>query len=472
MKLLKWIALLLFTECFFYKGANFGPSFQVGFAVTLDRLVFIIILLLAVWSLMCGKLQLSGLGKVGGYMLLFTLVCTVSNAVMGRGAVDYYRLFDFNYNPFIIFILAKSIPHSHKKLEFVSFAFLAVGAYLAINGMFERYGPHALVWPRYILDPTIGIQWERTRGSFASSEQLGSALIVTFLFYALYSVRAEGERNPKDWNSSFLLLYGILKRSWAYLMTAVTVVCIYATNQRAAWVAFALCLGLLAITKTHIRRAARTFLALGLLVFLSGAASHLSIWDHTLFSKRQQTVKERWVNNLTTLEMGKANPLFGVGYGNFKTDWPKYFLEIDPEVSDLSDGNHNTFLGLFAEVGLVGLIPYLLILCHMFRVGLRVYGNGEGFEREFALVFLLAAISYVIGANFSDYRNAQFCNTTLFLLFGTVAGIEAHMTLTTHRSGVSQAVSVRRMRPGLTSTTPRTPEGNMSPSEPYGRASL
>ena len=51
--------------------------------------------------------------------------------------------------------------------------------------------------------------------------------------------------------------------------------------------------------------------------------------------------------------------------------------------------------------------------------------KAEGLEREFALVFLLAALSYVVGANFSDYRNAQFCNTTIFLLFGAVAGIEA-----------------------------------------------
>ena len=425
MKLLKWIGLLLCTECFLYKGTNLGPSLQMGLTVTPDRLVFIIILLLAVWSLICRDLQFSGLGKVGGYMLLFTLISTVSNAVTGRGADVYHHLFDFNYNPFIIFILAKSIPHSHKKLESLSLAFLAVGAYLAINGIFERFGPHALVWPQYILDPTVGIQFERTRGSFASSEALGGALVVTFLFYALYTTRVKGGK-----------LY------WAYLMTTVTAVIIYATNQRSAWVGFALCLGLLTIAKTKMRRLARIFVAVGLLVFISGVATHLSIWEkQTLFSKRQQTVKERWVDNLTTWNMGMAHPIFGVGFGNFKLLWPKYFEEIDPEVRDLTDGNHNTFLGLFAEVGLVGLIPYLLILYHMFRVGLRVYGTGEGFEREFALLFLLAAITYVIGANFSDYRHGQFANTTLFLLFGTVARIEEHMTLSTHPLGASHPVS-------------------------------
>ena len=408
MTLLRWIALLLFTQCFAYKDADFGLSLKLGITVTPDRLVLIIILLLAVWSFMSGELQFSGLGTVGGYMLLLALIGTVSAFAVGRGAADYYRLFDFHYTPCIVFLLVTSIPHSHHKLAFVSLTFLAVGAYLAINGVFERFGPHALVWPQYILDPKVGIQFERTRGSFASSEALGAALVVTFLFYLLYSTRAEGAA-----------------RYWAYVLTPVTMVTIYATNQRAAWVGLALCSGLLAIAKTHMRRVARILVAVGLLVFLSGVASHLSIWEGTLFSKRQQTVRERWVNNLTTLDMGMANPIFGVGYGNFKTQWPKYYHQIYDDVVDLTDGNHNTFLGLFAEAGLVGLIPFVLILYHMFRVGLRVYGTAEGLEREFALVFLLAALSYVVGANFSDYRNAQFCNTTIFVLFGAVVGIEA-----------------------------------------------
>jgi len=432
MSLLKWIGLLLFTQCFLYKGTDFAPSFSLGgFTVTPDRLVLIIIVLLAVWSLMSGQLELAGPGKVGGYTLLLAFICTVSAFVVGRGAVDNYRLFDFHYTPLLVFVLVKSIPHSRKKLEFISLTYLAVGAYLVINGVFERYGPHSLVWPQYILDPKVGIQFERTRGSFASSEALGAALVVTFLFYFLWSTRAKGKA-----------------RYWIYTLTPVTLVIIYATNQRAAWVGLALCLGLLALAKTPMRRRARVLVAAGLLVFLSGVASHLSIWEGTLFSKRQQTVRERMVNNLTTLDMGMANPIFGVGYGNFKTEWPKYFHKVYDDVIDLTDGNHNTFLGLFAEVGLVGLVPYLLVLYHMFRVGLRVYRKGEGCEHEFALLFLLAAVSYVIGANFSDYRNAQFCNTTLFLLCGAVASLEASMTSPTHRVSVTHAGSWASGRDG------------------------
>ena len=110
--------------------------------------------------------------------VVLALVGTVSAFAVGRGTLDYYRLFDFHYTPLVVFAVITSIPHSQKKLEVISRIFLAVGAYLAINAILERYGPHALVWPKYILDPKVGIQFERTRGSFASSEALGAALVV------------------------------------------------------------------------------------------------------------------------------------------------------------------------------------------------------------------------------------------------------------------------------------------------------
>jgi O-antigen ligase len=414
---LKWIALLLFTQCFLYKDTHFVPSLEIGVTVSPDRLVSIIILILAMWRFMGRTLPIHSIGSVSWYMLCFALYCTASTFLIGTGSGVLYRLFDFNYNPVMMFILARSIPHSRQKLEFLCYTFLAIGAYLAINGIFERFGPQALVWPRYILDPSIGIQYGRTRGSFASSEALGQALAVCFLFYAMYATHVRG-----------------LKLCCTHLMILVLSIVVYATNQRAAWLSFGMCLALLALTKTELKRVSRVFLGLALVGFLSGVGTHFSFWDATLFSRRQNTVDYRKVNNRTTLEMGKANPIFGVGFGNFMSTWPLYFRPEGADVRDLTDGNHNTFLGLFAETGLVGLTLYLVIFCSMFRVGLRVYRKGTGLEREFALIFLLAVLVYVFGGNFSDYRSGQFFNTSLVLLFGTVAAIDLQMASAARRA--------------------------------------
>jgi O-antigen ligase len=410
-----WIALLIFLQCFDYKAAHSPVSWEMGLTITPDRLVFVIILMLAVSRFLSGALRFPSLGKVGGYMFVFALTCTASTIVSGSGLsgnVTGYKnlatLFDFIYKPFLMFIVAKSIPHSEKTLGFLSFAFLVLGAYLAINGVFEHFGPHALVWPKYILDPSVGIQFERTRGPFISSEGLGGALIVTFLFYVLATCRIRGGK---------LVL--------AYMMAVVTAGVIYTTNQRSVWLSLAFCILVLGTVKSRMKGIARLIAGFSCLVFFSGIASHFSFVEGRLAADRQETIDYRWVNYQTTLEMSKANPIFGIGYGNFKAEWPKYFHPIAGiDIRDLTDGNHNTFLGLLAEVGLIGVLPYLLVLYSMLRVGLRVWRKGEGLEREFALVFLLVVSTYVINANFGDYRSSPFFNTVLFLLFGTVARIE------------------------------------------------
>src|SRR5207302_5505048 len=281
MRLLKLCSLMIFLECFLYKDTDFVPTFDLGLTVTPDRMVFIVILVSGIWALTRGELQFPGIGKVEWYMLVFAFICTISAFMVGGGTRVLYYLFDFIYNPFVIFVLIKSMPHSTQKLRSISSGFLPLGAYLAINGVFEHFGPHALVWPKYILDPHIGIQFERVRGSFASSEALGGALIVTFLFYALY----------------ITLVHHGKKLLWAYLILLITPGVIYTTNQRSAWIGYALCLIVLAIAKSNMRRTGRNLVVVGLRVCLPAAGTPLRACErHTLSSARQNSVHCRRVS--------------------------------------------------------------------------------------------------------------------------------------------------------------------------------
>lgn len=405
---LKLIGLMVFLQCFQYKNTDFVPVLEVGLTVTPDRFIFIVILLLAIWKYMSGEFQYTGLGKIGWCALIVACVSTISTATVGAGSRTLYRLFDFSYAPLAIFLLVKSIPHSRSKIKAVLILYLVVGSYLAFNGVFEHFEIlHSLVWPKYIMDPSVGIQYGRTRGSFVSSEMLGMALIVCFLFYALYATRMDG-----------------FKLYWAYFMLLISAGVIYTTNQRSAWVSFGMCLFVLAVTRTALKSVARVLLGVILLAFVLGVGSHFSLWETTLFSKRQETVDYRKANFETALEMGMANPIFGIGYGNFSTEWLKYFRPQEGVgIRDLKDGNHNTFLGIFSELGLVGLIPYCLMIYFMCGLGVRAYNNQVGFDKSFAMVACLILLTYVISGNFSDHRVKPFYNSTLFLVFGCIAAM-------------------------------------------------
>lgn len=70
--------------------------------------------------------------------------------------------------------------------------------------------------------------------------------------------------------------------------------------------------------------------------------------------------------NLSTvaLQMGFDHPIFGVGRGNFRLNSYQYFKDFKFEFTN--DIPHNTYFGIFAETGVVGLIlfltPFILIV--------------------------------------------------------------------------------------------------------------
>ena len=81
------------------------------------------------------------------------------------------------------------------------------------------------------------------------------------------------------------------------------------------WLSFALCVALLATVKSRMRRIACLIACFVVLGFFGGVASKFSFTEGTLFSKRQETIDYRWVNYRADVEMIKANPIFGIGWG-------------------------------------------------------------------------------------------------------------------------------------------------------------
>src|SRR5437868_5655559 len=123
MDLIKWIAWLLVFQCFVYKDVDSPLAWDMGIAITPDRLVFVIILALAASRLLSGTLRVPRLGTVARYMLFFAVICTVSSMMSGsaleratRGYDHLTRLFDFIYIPFVVFVIVSCILHTPKKI--------------------------------------------------------------------------------------------------------------------------------------------------------------------------------------------------------------------------------------------------------------------------------------------------------------------------------------------------------------------
>ena len=122
--------------------------------------------------------------------------------------------------------------------------------------------------------------------------------------------------------------------------------------------------------------------------------------------------------------MAKANPVEGVGAGNFRNSAKEYLLQpgaltrSDQILLDTPQVAHNTYLGVLAELGIVGLGLFLTLIGFSLTSSLRAARNfrlrGDIGSEALARAFAVA----LIGALAADFFISQELNKQLWLLLG------------------------------------------------------
>jgi O-antigen ligase len=400
-------ALFLLLQMFDYHALGMS-------AVTPDRIVFFIICVSFIAALRKGQVRISKSG-LEWCMLAFAILCIMSylvtNPDAGTGRYKWLAtLFNLIVSPFGMYLIAKNSRYDFKNSLWLLRAIVCIGVYLAFTASFEHFHVNALVFPKYIVDPHVGIQFGRARGPMVGSNPMGEWLVLVYLVTCLVM----------QYSGKFVkcLLYGLL---------ILVVVGLYFTLTRGVWVSFAIAAVLAAAIGGKFGMQSRIIMLLIFAGFFSGVGSKFSFSGETLFSKRQNTIDYRLSNNKTTFNMGMANFFTGVGYGNFKSNWAKYFGSDARELTrDLTDGNHNTYLGLFADLGFPGVALYVMLFGFILKDCIRIrksLSRGLQFERGLALSALaLVAITLWEGIS-GDNRFNPTLNTITFLFVGITASM-------------------------------------------------
>jgi len=423
------------------------PGIKVLFSLRPDRLLFGILILSCFLKPSTGPSARPARPSLELYiMFLFGALCTLSWFISG---VDFgntrYKwlstLYNLVYVPFGVYFVARRTSYDRARITKLLWVIAALGTYLSITGLGEHFHIRSLVWPKYILDPTVGIQAERVRGPFVTSVAMGEWLITTFMSAAILIPLATG-----------------LKRLYLYVLMMAATASIYFTDQRSVWVSFALLflVGLFFGGPMHVPL--KKIAALILIVFLAGIGGHFSIFGPTLFSRRQNTVDYRYANFSTALKMGLDNFWTGVGYGRFPKEWSRYFGTSEADlIADLGDGNHNTYLGLFAETGIFGPTLYVSLLTYLaYRcASLRRRLTKDSLERQLTILALGMIGTMLIEANFSDLRGFPTINTIVFLFLAVVTTISATPPSTLAQDAMPTTV---RSKQGLLYTAPLQPK--------------
>jgi O-antigen ligase len=395
-------------------------TYDTNGLLALDRLAFLA--LAAAWfiEVVSGRRELERFGLTEFLMFCFVLLSVASaiaphdlDVVGEKGeTLSIVRLISTGaFFPYAIFVLTRQTFREERVIKRFLWFSVWVGIYCALMNIFWWVGFNTLIWPKSIIDPSAGSNPDRAQGIFLNPAVNGFVLVCTFIA-AMYLAAQRGQRFRR-----FALLAGLLM-----------LVSIIPTQTRSAYLAAALVIFVSALFWTGFRR---WYVVILLIV---GAVVVVN-WSTFTSSDRSSggvgsanEAEDRLNLAATSIWAIEQRPVFGWGIGRFvelntlnhkawgNTQWERGYGILD----------HETPLGIGAELGIVGMVLWALIILSILVVSGRAWRAlpRSGIEsRWFAFAFWCVFIDYAITANLIDMRLFGFANSLFFVWAGIVAAL-------------------------------------------------
>lgn len=344
-------------------------------------------------------------------LLLLLILYAVGSAAAAGTLTTKEGIFDLldrlGVVPFLMLFIAPVIFHGDRERNLLLGTLVGLGAYLSVTAIFESLGPHALVFPHYIVTSDAALPEGRANGPFASPVTEGFACFAC----AMAAVIACGK-----WRI----------RWQRYLAGAVAVTCIFAcfvTLERGVWIATVAGSVVAALATRQGRRwvipgaalcAVAVVGALLLSSSLSGKVSHRVADEASVFARENQTA--------AAFRMIADKPLLGFGWDTFSTAGLPFFRQSpDYPMNGYSTPEgplplHDIYLGMAVELGLVGALLWLAAL--VWGIGGAVVRPGPPELRPWK-IGLLGIATFFIAVAFVDPLQQSF----IMLLMWTWAGV-------------------------------------------------
>ena len=415
---LRLLCAWIFLQCFYYNAIPW-LRWNMGVIVTPDRLVLGAVLLIVACRPRSSRHSVASITRagtaVGRAAALFTIIALTSWFVHDSDAGNArFGVLTWVVNlavcPALTFFIATRLRYTRTMLKELLTFFALLGVYLSATAVAEHFNVTALVFPRYILDPTIGMHFGRSRGPFVDAISNGGMLLLSFLALTFFSASATG-----------------LKRFAISLLALLAVTGLYFTETRAVWLGVATVTVTLLILHAPLRRAATATTCVLVLAFLLGVGSKFSISQDTLFSRRQQSIDYRLDNYQIA---GTHSRRIDIRPRVWQT-WARWHNSSTGTRASrrTRQGNHSTVLGLLAELGLVGTIPYIGMVAGAAFVCFRSYRALDGpqvaFERQFAVIAIGALEVLVVLGLTNDLKAMPTVNIDAFLFVGVLTSVES-----------------------------------------------
>ncbi len=303
--------------------------------------------------------------------------------------------------PFALFHIAVLVFRGAlQRRHFELFTILAL-AYLVFIAIAFLADSRSLIYPRFILDESLGFHADRARGPFLQAVANGVSLnLLGILVIALPQKRT--------W---------MIRLLWLALPLAVL-----ATMTRAVWISFAastLALGFLLVE--HRLQAVCMLLAIaGLMAGLAiGCSSHslkATLWDRT---GERGPVEARLAVYDAGWAMFRERPLTGWAAGGMYTELARRMEGYHLRAFYV----HNTYLALLVEFGVPGFAVYVVLFFNLLRLSWQGRPGEAGAVASLRKVWPILLGVYLLNAFFVDMAY-QFVIGLLFTVAGMLCATE------------------------------------------------
>ncbi|MFI6865282.1 O-antigen ligase family protein [Nocardia sp. NPDC050406] len=322
--------------------------------------------------------------------------------------------------PFATYLISRMIFGTRSALRFLILTLLACSAYSAWVSILQFHGPHALVWPKYIV---LAPAWaERAVGLPNQPEVNGLILIVG---YVLALVLLGTERRPR-WQQ---IVLSVVAAACAYG--------VFLTYTRSIWLDFAVVV-LLGIVLGKGYRTGFVVTAIGMVSMIAMNWSAFTSADRSAGGVASTNeVYDRLNANATAIWAFLEKPWSGWGLGRFvsiNTYRHQQWSPDTPWSRGLGIPAHETELGILAELGIIGLVLWLAVLVLIARRLVLAFVRlpAEGIMgRPLAFIAGTAFISLVLAGVFVDLRLFDYPSTLVFALAGAAVGAADRATART-----------------------------------------
>ena len=301
---------------------------------------------------------------------------------------------------FLLFATGPVVFAEQRNRDLLIKTLIGMGAYLGLMSFFQKVGPTSLVFPRYIMDPSVGITFDRARGPFVESGANGLAMFVCIVACGLGYAR---------WPA----------RNVRRVCVAVGALCaigIVLTLTRQVWLGATVAILVTLATTASLRRLTIPAIAIGALGVLA-ALAFIPGLSASASSRTgdQSSLWDRLNSNRAAIAMIDDKPLLGSGWYRFATDSPPYYTQAATYPLTTVPRPHNVFLANAVELGLIGATAWLVAL--LLAIGGGVIGRAPPAFEPWRVALVAVAIDWLVVANFTPLGYA-FANHVLWLFAG------------------------------------------------------